>query len=108
MEKAVKYSEDKGADMVTLEGFRRALKETKLDLEMSEKELLEAQDPAKIVSRKASRGGPSTQAVRAQIEIMEERLEESRRWSREGLRRIDDAKKEIQRIEGSLGIEEKP
>ena len=107
MEKAVKYSDDKGADMVTLEGFRRALKETKLDLEMSEKELLEAQDPAKIVSRKDSRGGPSAGAVKAQIEGMEERLEESRRWSREGLRRIDDAKKEIQRIEGSLGIEEK-
>jgi argininosuccinate lyase len=108
METAVKYSEDKGADMVTLEGFRRALKEIKLDLEMSEKELLEAQDPAKIVSRKASRGGPSAQAVKAQIEGVEERLQESRRWSREGLRRIDDAKKEIQRIEGSLGIEEKP
>jgi argininosuccinate lyase len=107
MERAVKYSEDKGADMVTLEGFRRALKETKLDLEMSEKELLDAQDPAKIVSRKASRGGPSAGAVKAQIEGMGERLQESRRWPREGLKRIDEAKKEIQRIEGSLGISEK-
>jgi argininosuccinate lyase len=107
VEKAVKYSEDKGAEMVTLEGFGRALKETKLDLEMSKKELQEAQDPAKIVSRKVSRGGPSAGAVKAHIEGMEERLQESRRWSREGLRRIDDAKKEIQRIEGSLGISEK-
>ncbi len=107
MEKAVKYSEEKGAEMVTPEGFGRALKETKLDLEMSEKELLEAQDPAKIVSRKASRGGPSVQSVKAQIEGMSERLEESRRWSQQGLGRIEEAKKEIERIEESLGISEK-
>jgi len=107
VEKAVKYSEEKGADMVTPEGFGRALKETKLDLEMSEKELMEGQDPAKIVSRKASRGGPSTEAVKAEIEGVEERLKESRRWTQQGLRRIEDAKKEIQRIEASLGISEK-
>ncbi len=107
MEMAVKYSEDKGAAMVTSEGFGQALKETKLDLEMSEKELLEAQDPARIVSRKASKGGPSAEAVKAQIEGMRKKLKESRRWRKEGLKRIEDAKKEIRRIEASLGIEEK-
>ena len=104
METAVKYSEDKGADMVILEGFRRALKETDLDLEMSEEELKEGQDPIRIVSRKTSKGGPSTEAVKAQIDGMRERLKGSRRWSREGLRGVEDAKKEIQRIEESLGI----
>ena len=107
MEKAVKYSEDKGADMVTLEGFRRALKETKVDLEMSKEGLLEAQDPVKIVSKMASRGAPSAKAVKAHIEGMEQRLKASRRWRQEGLRRIEDAKNEIQRIGRSLGIEEK-
>jgi len=107
MEMAVKYSEDKGAAMVTSEGFGQALKETKLDFEMSDEELLEAQDPARIVSRKASKGGPSAEAVKAQIEGMREKLKESRRWREEGLRRIEDAKKEIRRIEASLGIEDK-
>jgi argininosuccinate lyase len=107
VEKAVKYSEDKGADVVTLEGFRQALKETKLDLDMSEKDLQEAQDPAKIVSKMASKGGPSAEAVKGQIEGIEKNLQESRRWRLEGLRRIEDAKKEIRRIELSLGIEEK-
>ena len=104
MERAVKYSEDKGADMVILEGFRRALKETDLDLEMSEEELLEGQDPIRIVSRKTLEGGPSAEAAKAQIEGIRERLKGSRRWREEGLRRIEDAKKEIQRIEESLGI----
>jgi argininosuccinate lyase len=107
VEKAVKYSEDKGADIVILEGFRQALKETKLDIDMSEKELQEAQDPSKVVSKMASRGGPSAGAVKAQIEGIEQNLQESRRWSREGLGRIEDAKKEIQRIERSLDIEER-
>jgi hypothetical protein len=35
---------------------------------------------------------------------MRERLKGSRRWTEEGLRRIEDAKKEIQRIEEPLGI----
>jgi argininosuccinate lyase len=104
MEKAVKYSEDKGADMVILEGFRKALKETGLDLEMSEEELLEGQDPVRIVSRKTLEGGPSAKAVKAQIDGMGEKVEESRRWREEGLRRVEGAKKEIQRIEESLGI----
>jgi len=107
MEMAVKYSEDKGAAMVTSEGFGQALKETKLDLEMSEEELLGAQDPARIVSRKASKGGPSAEAVKAQIDGMRKKLKESRRWREEGLRRIEDAKKEIRGIESSLGMEEK-
>ncbi len=104
MEKAVKYSEDKGADMVILGGFRKALKEMNLDLEMSEEELLKGQDPVRIVSRKTLKGGPSAEAVKAQIDGMRERLKGSRRWTEEGLRRIKDAKKEIQRIEESLGI----
>jgi hypothetical protein len=35
---------------------------------------------------------------------MGEKVEESRRWREEGLRRVEGAKKEIQRIEESLGI----
>jgi argininosuccinate lyase len=104
MEKAVKYSEHKGGDMVILEGFRRALKETDLDLDMSEEELLEGQDPSRIVSRKTLQGGPSAEAVKAQIDEMRKRLEESRRWRGEAMRRVEDAKKEIQGIEESLGI----
>jgi argininosuccinate lyase len=108
MERAVKYSEDEGADMVTHRGFRKALKETNLDLKMSEKELLEGQDPLRIVSRKTLKGGPAVAAVMAQIDGMRKKLEESRRWSGEGLRRIEEAKGEIQRIEKSLGISGKP
>jgi argininosuccinate lyase len=108
MEKAVKYSEDTGADTVTLEGFRKALKEAELDLEMSEEELLEGQDPVRIVSKKSLKGGPSAEAVKAQIEGMEQKLRESRRWCEAGLSRIEEAKKEIQGIEESLGISEKP
>ena len=104
MEKAVKYSEDKGADMVILGGFRKALKEMNLDLEMSEEELLKGQDPVRIVSRKTLKGGPSAEGVKAQIDGIRERLKGSRRRTEEGLRRIEDAKKEIQRIEESLGI----
>jgi len=104
MERAVKYSEDRGADMVILEGFRKALKETDLDLEMSEEALLEGQDPVMIISRKTLKGGPSAEAAKAQIDGMREKLKESRRWAEEGRRRIGDAKKEIQRIEESLGI----
>ena len=104
MERAVKYSEDRGADMVILGGFRKALKETNLDLEMSEEALLEGQDPVMIISRKTLKGGPSAEAAKAQIDGMREKLKESRRWAEEGRRRIGDAKKEIQRIEESLGI----
>jgi argininosuccinate lyase len=107
MEKAVKYSEDTGADTVTLEGFRKALKEAELDLEMSEEELLEGQDPVRIVLKKSLKGGPSAEAVKAQIDGMREKLRESRRWCEEGLGRIEEAKKEIQGIEESLGISEK-
>jgi argininosuccinate lyase len=104
MEKAVKYSEDEGADMVTLKGFRKASKEADLDLEVSEEELLAGQDPIRILSRKGLEGGPSAEAVKAQIDGMEEKLKESRRWCEEGLGRIEGAKKEIQGIEESLGI----
>jgi argininosuccinate lyase len=104
MEKAVKYSEDEGADMVILEGFRKALKETELDLEISEQELLEGQDPLRIVSRKTLKGGPSAEAVKAQIEAMREKLKGSQRWREKGLKRVEGAKKEIQKIEESLGI----
>ncbi|NIS63063.1 MAG: argininosuccinate lyase [Proteobacteria bacterium] len=104
MEKAVRYSEDQGADMVIHEGFRKAMSETDLDLKLSEEELLEGQDPLRIISRKTLKGGPSVEAVKAQIDGMRERLKKSRRWSQEELGRIGDAKKEIQRIEESLGI----
>ncbi|UCD72306.1 MAG: argininosuccinate lyase [Syntrophobacterales bacterium] len=104
MEKAVKYSEDKGAEMVIPEGFRRALKKMNLGFEMSDAELLEGQDPLRVVSRKTSKGGPSTEAVKTQIDGIRERLKGNRRWNREGSSRIEDAKKEIQRIEESLGI----
>ena len=104
MEIAVKYSEEKGADMVVLKGFRKALRETHLDLEMSEEELLEGQDPLRIVSRKAVKGGPSAEAVKAQIDGMRGRLKEVRRWREEGLKRVEDAKREIERAEESLGI----
>ncbi len=104
MEMAVKYSEEMGADMVIPEGFRRALEEMDLRLEMSEEELLGAQDPTRIVSRQASKGGPSSEAVKAQIDGMGERLKGSRRWREEGLKRIGNAKREIRRIEESLGI----
>ena len=104
MEMAVKYSEEMGADMVVIEGFRKALKETDLSFEMSEEELLEGQDPFKIVSRKTLKGGPSTEAVKAQIHGMRGKLKESRRWKEEGLKRVEESKREIQRIEESRGI----
>jgi hypothetical protein len=74
---------------------------------MSEGELLAGQDPIRIVSRKGLKGGPSAEAVKAQIEGMEQKLRESRRWCEEGLGRIEEAKKEIRGIEESLGISEK-
>jgi argininosuccinate lyase len=107
MEKAVKYSEEGGADMVVLEGFRRALKETGLDLHMGEEELLKGQDPLRIVSRKTPVGGPSPEAVKSQIREMEDTLRGSRAWCEEGLKRIEKAKNEIKRIEESLGLKGK-
>jgi len=103
-EKAVKYSEDKGADMVVPEGLRKAAEEMQLDLEMSEGQLLEAQDPSRIVSRKTLKGGPAAEAVKAQIDEVRGKLKAARRWRQEGLGRIEDAKKEIRGIEESLGI----
>jgi len=103
-EKAVKYSEDKGADKVVPEGFRKAAEEMELDLEMSEDQLLEVQDPSRIVSRKTLKGGPAAEAVRAQIDEVKIKLKEARRWRQEGLGRVEDAIKEIRVIEESLGI----
>jgi len=103
-EKAVKYSEDKGADMVVTEGFHKAAEEMELDLEMSEDQLLEAQDPSRVVSRKTLKGGPAAEAVKAHIDEVKRKLKEARRWRQEGLGRVEDAKKEIRGIEESLGI----
>jgi argininosuccinate lyase len=103
-EKAVKYSEDKGVDMVIPEGFRKAAAEMELDLEMSEDQLLESQDPSRIVSRKTLKGGPAAKAVKAHIEEVRGKLKEARRWRQEGMGRLEDAKKEIRGIEESLNI----
>jgi hypothetical protein len=93
--------------MVVLEGFRRALKETGLDLHMGEEELLKGQDPLRIVSRKTPVGGPSPEAVKSQIREMEDTLRGSRTWCEEGLKRIENSKNEIKMIEESLGLKGK-
>jgi hypothetical protein len=83
------------------------LKETDLDLKVSEEEFLEEQDPVKILSKKTLKGGPSAEAVKTQIDGMGQRLGESRGWCEAGLDRIKGAKQEIQGIEESLGISRK-
>ena len=104
MEKAVKYSEEQGADTVILDGFHRASKEMGLDLQLAEEELLEGQDPLRIVARKTSIGGPSPETIKNQIDDMRDKLKGSRAWCTEGMKRIEKAKREIQRFEKSLGL----
>lgn len=63
VEKAVKYSEAQKMEQVSYDALKKALEEEKFRLPIGEKFLIEAQKPERIVSRRKSIGGTSSQAL---------------------------------------------
>lgn len=102
MERAVKYSEGEGEEMVSFQSLKKALLEMKLNIFISEKEIKERQRPEEILSQTSSIGTPSARRVRENIGSLYKKIRKKRDWLEEKRKKIEEAKSLILRMERQL------
>ncbi|MBI4495599.1 MAG: argininosuccinate lyase [Deltaproteobacteria bacterium] len=100
MEKAVRYSEQEGSDRVSLAAWQKAWEGD--DLGIDPGEFQAAQEPAFILSRRRSLGGPSGPALERSFESVSRQLKEARAWLRGKRRQQAAALARLSRMEESI------
>jgi len=102
MEKTVKYSEREGKTEVSRQSLMRALKEMKIDLPITEKDVKKIQRPERILSQYLSIGAPSAKRVQENLTLLREKVKESRAWLTLRRRKIEKAKELMGRMERQI------
>ena len=103
MEKAVKYSEREGKAEVSYQSLKRALKEMKIDLSVTEQDVKKVQRPERILSQNLAIGTPSAKRVQENVSSLREKVKESRAWLTLRRRKIEKAKELMGRMERQIG-----
>lgn len=80
VEKAVRYSEQSGREMISAQDLKKGLKEEKVDFKFGERFLSETQDPKRVISRRKGIGGPSLKALRRHFENLSKFMEYTKTW----------------------------
>ncbi len=102
LEKAVKHSEEKGAEIISSSVLKRALKEEGIDLNIDDELPAASQDPHKIISRRKSGGGPSPQAMEKSLSSLDLLLSHTKRWLVQKRKQISSAQSRLAKMEQTL------
>ena len=100
--KAVKYSERFETEEVSYRSLMKALKEMKIDLPVTEKDVRKIQRPERILSQYLSIGSPSVKRVRENLVSLREKMKKSRAWLNLQGKRIQKAKEFVERLEKQI------
>lgn len=103
MERAVKYSEREGEKKVSYHSFKQTLREMKINIPVTEKDVERLQRPEGILSQAQSIGAPSEKRVREGIASLRERVEANRDELTQKRREIEKAKGLVWKMEKQLG-----
>jgi argininosuccinate lyase len=103
MERAVKYSERDGKGEVSFSGLKRALREMKIDLRVTENEVKKIQRPERILSHLQSIGAPSEKRLVEGVLSFQKKMKIYRDWLIRIEREIEKSKELVSRMEQALG-----
>ena len=102
VEKAVKYSESEGAETVSYNALRKALKEMDLPLTISPDLVRDWQEPAAGVNRRKAIGGPASEVVTKAVEGLTSQVQKMKQWLQEKSNQIQSAKSKLEEVEKEL------
>ena len=101
-EKAVRYSEQQGREMISSQDLRKALMEEKVDFQFGDRFLSEAQDFKRVISRRKGIGGPSLKALRHHNEKLSKFIEYTKKWVSNRKKEHELAKRMLRNKEKAL------
>jgi len=104
IEKAVKYSEEKGSGEVTYDSLVKAFREMKIDLPLTLQSVKKVQQPQGMVAHARSIGMPSEKRIREHLSSLLDRIEGDREWLTRQKKRIEKAKGLVSRMEKGLRV----
>jgi len=104
VEKAIGYAEKKGAEALSLPVLTKALQEEgiKIKVKISEAFILKAQEAKVFIAKRAAGGGPSTRSLDQNISLLNQSLQESRRWLNRKVKQQSVAKANLIRMERAI------
>lgn len=102
VERAVKYSDEQGSQVVTADGLQKAVTELDLKIDMSASSVADRQDPVKIISRRKAAGGPAPETLLASVSALADHMKEHQAWLQDESSRLQAAKAELERMEADL------
>jgi argininosuccinate lyase len=103
MEKAVKYSERFEMEEVSYRSLMKALKEMKIDLPITEKDVKKIQRPERILSQNLAVGAPSAKRIQENLNSLQGKVKKSRAWLILQGKRLQKAKELMERMEKQIG-----
>ena len=101
-EKAVRYSEEEGAEEVTSGSLNQALREMGIDISVKAQSVKEAQQPEGILTRTDSIGMPSEKRVKEHLVFLRKQIGEDRKWLSREKKEMEKAKDLVLKMEKEL------
>jgi argininosuccinate lyase len=102
VEKAVAYSELEGAETITPQALKRALREINKSVSFKDHDVVSCQIPQRVIRERAVEGAPSPQNLRSGLNRFKRSLKKQRGWLESRVTQIDQARKEIKKISKAL------
>jgi argininosuccinate lyase len=103
MERAVKYSEKEGKGKVSYQSLRKALREMKINLPVTERDVERNQRPEKILVQTSSAGTPSGRRIKENIASLRKKVQANKAWLIHKRKEIEKAKALNIKMEKQLG-----
>jgi argininosuccinate lyase len=97
IEKAVKFS--KGKEKVTYQALKKAIKEEKIAIKISPKQVKKWQDPTEIIKLTKSFGGPNPKSIKKSSLILLQEIKKQEKWLKE---KIAQKKKAIKLLDKEI------
>lgn len=102
VERAVKYSDDEGKEVVSGAALLKAVKELELPIDITPESVKERQDPVTVIAQRKAIGGPAPGTLAQALDGLTTQLSEQKMWIDQKEKQIDAAKAELEKIEGEL------
>ncbi|RPJ02668.1 MAG: hypothetical protein EHM36_12150, partial [Deltaproteobacteria bacterium] len=102
MERAVKYSEEEGAEEITFGSIRKSLQEMKIDISITSQSVEKVQQPGWVLTQTHSVGTPSEKRVREHLSSLRKRMRRDRQWLSNGKKGMERAKEWVLKMEKEL------
>ncbi len=92
MEKAVKYSEREGKGEVSFQGLKKALHEMRMNLPITEQDVIKVQKPDRIFSLRSAIGTSSAKGTQENLASLLKRVKSNQTWWTVRKRKIEKAR----------------